>query len=228
MARIAFQQELDELEERTLGGLDSVRGELAQAIEAVERRDAVSARAVIAADTELHTRCTELHHDLLSCIARQIPVAGDLRLLVALMQVVQHVERMSDQVANLARLAITLEDCRRLDDRLLGCLYEMAHIAGDEIAKARAAFAGRDVALARELVRDDQAVNQRNRTCFQLAVELGRDAELRPVMAEVALTARAVERIGDNAVDVGEQAAFVVTGELREFSDASHPVPAGT
>jgi phosphate transport system protein len=226
MARIAYQQELEELEERTLDGLDSIRDELARAIEAVERRDADTARAVIATDAELHARCTDLHQDLLSCVARQIPVAGDLRLLVALMQVVRHVERMGDQVAKVARLAISLADCPRLDERLLGSLCEMAHLACDELAKARAAFAGRDIALARELVRDDQAVNQRNRTCFQLAVALGRDADLRSVMAEVALTARAIERIGDNAVDVGEQAAFVVTGELRQFSDASHPVPA--
>ena len=226
MAREAFQQELEQLEERTLAGLDAVRDELARAMDAVERRDAAAARPVITADDELHARCGVLHHDLLSCIARQIPVAGDLRLLVALIQVVQHVERMGDQVANAARLAITLEQCPRLDPRVLGCLCEMADIAGDEIAKARAAFAERDVALAHELVRDDKAVNRRNRTCFQLAVELGRDRELRPALAEVALTARAVERIGDNAVDVGEQAAFVVTGELREFSDASHPVTA--
>jgi phosphate transport system protein len=226
MARIAFQQELEDLEERTLGELDAVRRELTRAIDAVDRRDATAARAVIVADAELHERCGELHHDLLSCIARQIPVAGDLRLLVALLEVGQHIERMGDQVARVARLAITLEECRRLDGELLGCLFEMANIAGDEIAKARDAFAGRDVELAHQLVRDDKAVNKRNRTCFQLAVELGRDPELRPALARVALTARAVERIGDNAVDIGEQAAFVVTGELRQFSDASHPLSA--
>jgi phosphate transport system protein len=226
MTRIAFQQELEELEGRALAELDAVRHELARAIDAVERRDAILARSVIAADGELHERCGALHHDLLSCIARQIPVAGDLRLLVGLMEVEQHIERMGDQVARVARLAITLQESRRLDGELLECLCEMANIAGYEIAKARAAFAGRDVGLARELVRDDKAVNRGNRTCFQLAVDLGRDPELRPALAEVALTARAIERIGDNAVDVGEQAAFVVTGELRQFSDASHPVSA--
>ena len=197
---------------------------LEQGMQAVDARDHDLANEVIAWDGALHSRSTELHADLLSCIARQIPVAGDLRLLVALMHVVQYIERMGDQCVKVARLAQTLQRTPDLDAEVLGCLGEMAVTVQDEIAKAGQAFAGRDVELAQEIVVDDAEVNAGNRRCFQLAVQLGRDEELRAALAEVALAARALERMGDNAVDIGEQAAFVVTGELREFADASHPV----
>ena len=58
--------------------------------------------------------------------------------------------------------------------------------------------------------------------CFSRAVEIGTDADRREWAMSMMLVARAIERIGDNAVDIGEQVAFVVTGEFREFSDASH------
>ena len=226
MTRQSFQDELDTLERRALDLLADVGEALKQGMRAVDERDHDLANEVITWDVGLHGRCTELHADLLSCIARQIPVAGDLRLLVALMHVVQYVERMGDQCVKVARLAQTLGRAPELDSEVLDCLREMAAIIDGEIAKAGQAFARRDVALAEEIVRDDAEVNERNLRCFRLAVRLGRDERMRPALAEVALTARAMERIGDNAVDIGEQAAFVVTGVVREFADASHPVSA--
>ena len=66
-------------------------------------------------------------------------------------------------------------------------------------------------------------VDRLNRDCFRLALEIGDDADKREWAMTMLLAARAIERIGDNAVDIGEQVAFVVTGLFREFEDASHP-----
>jgi phosphate transport system protein len=90
--------------------------------------------------------------------------------------------------------------------------------------QAKRAFAERDVALAEDLVRPDQEINSLNREIFQLAIEVGTDVDTREWAMHMTLVARALERVGDNAVDIGEQTAFVVTGLFREFSDSSHPV----
>ena len=91
------------------------------------------------------------------------------------------------------------------------------------IRQAKRAFGDRNVEMARDLVRQDDVVDNLNRECFQLALEIGDDADRREWAMTMLLVARAIERIGDNAVDIGEQVAFVVTGLFREFEDASHP-----
>ncbi len=222
MARPGYREDLESLERRALLTLGSTGDLLGQAMRAVDERDVGRAGRVIERHSELHAQTSQLHGELLCFIARQTPVAADLRLVVALMQVCQHVERIGDQCVKVARLARTLSECPDIDGELMGCLREMTELARGEIVKAGDAFALRDVELSRSVRADDTAINERNRRCFRMAVELGRDTELREGLAQIALTARAVERIGDNAVDVAEQAAFVVTGELREFSDASH------
>jgi phosphate transport system protein len=103
-----------------------------------------------------------------------------------------------------------------------GKIAKMGALARSEVAQSKQAFLLRDVALAQDLVRQDEAVNRLNRECFQHAVEMGGNADAREWAMTMMLVARALERIGDNAVDIGEQVAFVVTGLFREFSDASH------
>jgi phosphate transport system protein len=97
----------------------------------------------------------------------------------------------------------------------------MGALARSEVAQAKQAFLLRDVHVAEDLVRQDEEINQLNREVFRRAVEIGTDADRREWAMTMMLVARALERIGDNAVDVGEQVAFVVTGLFREFSDAS-------
>jgi phosphate transport system protein len=108
-------------------------------------------------------------------------------------------------------------------DEVLGRVLEMGRCARAEILQAKRCFADRDVAMAEDLVRADHDVNRINRELFRLAVEIGEDIDTREWAMHMTLVARAIERIGDNAVDIGEQTAFVVTGLFREFEDASHP-----
>jgi len=91
------------------------------------------------------------------------------------------------------------------------------------LSQAKKAFEGRDVELARDLVRQDDLIDNLNKECFKIAVQVGDDQDVREWAMTMMLVARALERIGDNAVDIGEQVAFVVTGLFREFEDASHP-----
>ena len=71
-------------------------------------------------------------------------------------------------------------------------------------------------------MRQDREVNQGQRDIFRLAIDVGEDIDTREWAMTMTLVARCLERVGDNAVDIGEQTAFVVTGLFREFSDSSH------
>ena len=108
----------------------------------------------------------------------------------------------------------------------LGDFGGAGKLARSEVAQAKQAFVLRDVSLAQDLVRQDDEIDRLNRDCFHMALELGEDADRREWAMHMMLVGRCIERIGDNAVDIGEQTAFVVTGLFREFEDASHPVAA--
>jgi phosphate transport system protein len=92
------------------------------------------------------------------------------------------------------------------------------------VTQVKRAFENRDVDAAKDLVRQDDVVDNLNKECFQIAIEIGEDADTREWAMTMILVARALERIGDNAVDIGEQVAYIVTGLFQEFQDASHPV----
>ncbi len=226
-ARVHFQEELGKLETQALGGLDLVSQTLDRVLEALEHQDVELASLVIADDDRIDGRYLEVHQGILSLLALQAPVAGDLRLVAALLHVIKHVERMGDQCVNIAKLIPLSGNQPPVQPEILERVEEMGRLARSEVRQSKQAFELRDLALAEDLVRQDEQINRLNREIFRLALDAGDDADVREWAMHMILVARALERIGDNAVDVGEQTAFVVTGLFREFSDASHPVPPG-
>jgi phosphate transport system protein len=194
---------------------------LDRTLEALEHQDIELATMVIMDDDRIDGRYLEVNQGLLSLLALQAPVASDLRVVAALLHVIMHVERMGDQCVNIAKLLPLTGHDPPKDAELMDKIRQMGALARSEVAQSKQAFLLRDVALAEDLVRQDEAINRLNRECFQRAVEIGTDADRREWAMSMMLVARALERIGDNAVDVGEQVAFVVSGLFREFSDAS-------
>jgi phosphate transport system protein len=223
--RPSFQHELAALEDAALGGIDMVVGQIDRTLEALKHQDVELASFVIADDDRIDGRYMEVHQGILSLLALQAPVAGDLRIVAALLHVIRHVERMGDQCVTIAKLIPLSGHAPPVRQEVLTRLLRMGQCARTEVLQAKRAFADRDVALAEDLVRQDQEINQLNREIFQLAIELGTDVDTREWAMHMTLVARALERVGDNAVDIGEQTAFVVTGLFREFSDSSHPAP---
>ncbi len=224
--RAHFREELSELESRALGGIDMVVQSLDQALEAVSHQDVELAAMVIADDDRVDGRFLEVHQSILSLLALQAPVAGDLRVVAALLHVIKHVERMGDQCVNIAKLVPLAGHDPPTDAEMLAMLGRMGALARSQALQCKQAFALRDVALAEDLVRQDAEINRLNRQVFARAVVVGTDEDRREWAMTMMLMARALERVGDNAVDVGEQVAFVETGLFREFSDASRPPPA--
>jgi phosphate transport system protein len=220
--RIHFQEELARLEQQALGALDLVVTTLDRTLEALHHRDIELAAIVIADDDRIDGRYLEVHQGILSLLALQAPVASDLRVVAALLHVIKHAERMGDQCVNIAKLLPLSGHEPPVDEVILANVEKMGALARSEVSQAKQAFSLRDVALAEDLVRQDEEINQLNKECFQRAVQVGTDPDVREWAMTMMLVARAIERIGDNAVDVGEQVAFVVSGLFREFSDASH------
>ena len=222
-SRAQFREELARLESQALGGLDMVVQALDRAVETVEHRDIELASMVIEDDDRLDGRYLEVHQGILSLLALQTPVATDLRLVAALLHVIKHVERMGDQCVNIAKLVPLAGHEPPADERMLRNIADMGQQARRQVVQCKQAFERRDVALAQDLVRQDDEINRLNREVFAMAIEIGTDADTREWAMHMVMVARAIERIGDNAVDIGEQTAFVVTGLFREFEDASHP-----
>jgi phosphate transport system protein len=220
--RLQFQEELGRLEQQALGALDLVVTTLDRTMEAMEHRDIELAAIVIQDDDRIDGRYLEVHQGILSLLALQAPVASDLRVVAALLHVIKHAERMGDQCVNIAKVLPISGTEPPQDEQILAKIMRMGTLARSEVSQAKQAFLLRDIALAEDLVRQDEELNQLNKEIFQRAVECGTDPDVREWAMTMMLVARALERIGDNAVDVGEQVAFVVSGLFREFSDASH------
>ena len=223
VTRQHFHDELERMETAALGGLDLVVEQLDRVMEALEHRDIELAQLVIVDDDRLDGRYLEVHQGVLSLLALQAPVAGDLRLVAALLHVIKNMERMGDQCVNIAKLIPLAGYDAPVREDLLDRLLRMGRSARSETLQAKAAFRARDSAMAEDLVRQDREINRLNREVFALAIEIGTDADTREWAMHMVMVARALERIGDNAVDIGEQTAFVVSGLFREFSDSSHP-----
>ena len=221
--RVHFHQELLQLERAALGAIDLVVESLDRAIEAVRHQDVELAAMVVADDDRIDGRFLEVHQSILHLLATQAPVAGDLRLIAALLHVIKHVERMGDQCVNIAKLVPLAGHEPPVDEEMLDMVTRMASLARSLMLQCKLAFERRELALAQDLVRQDTDINRLNRAVFARAVAIGTDEDRREWAMHMMLIARALERVGDNAVDIGEQVAFVQTGLFREFSDASVP-----
>lgn len=219
--RVQYQEDLSNLEEQAMSGLDLVNRALDRTMEAVENQDVELAQMVMADDDMIDGRYLEVHQGLITLLATQSPVATDLRLIAALLHVIKNVERMGDQCVNVCKLIPLVGHEPPVDERLVGVILEMGRKVKVQVAQAKQAFIDRNLAMAVDLVGQDDQVDQLNRECFGLAIEIGDDADRREWAMTMLLAARALERIGDNTVDIGEQVAFVVTGLFQEFEDAS-------
>jgi phosphate transport system protein len=219
--RHTFHEALRGLEQQTLGGLDLVIGQLDRALESVSYQDVELAGMVVVDDDRIDGRYLEVHQEVLSLLARQAPVAGDLRIVAALLHIIRCVERMGDQCVNIAKLVPLSGYEAPKDKDILDAIERMGQLARSQVSQAKQAFGSRNVALAQDLVRQDAEINRLNRAIFQRAVDVGDDLELREWAMFMILVARCLERVGDNAVDIAEQTVFVVTGLFREVADAS-------
>jgi len=219
--RIELQAELDALEAgfQETGEIvvRSVRG----VIDALRTQDDELCDEVIAFDDEVDERYLALERQVEMVLARQTPVATDLRLVLAVLHNALHLERMGDQCVTIAKLT-KLSSHLGTQQAVVEGLVDMGERCAEMVKVSLSAFAERDLAKARSLHQLDELVDNANRQVFHEVLGYVHDAEALEWGMRQITAARCFERIGDNAVDIGEQTAFLVTGEFAEFTDASH------
>ena len=221
--RVTLQEDLDTLQASLLEEGELVLRALRGALNALREADAELADEVIAFDDEVDRRYLDVEQGIEALLARQTPVAVDLRLVLAMLHTNLHLERMADYcvtIAKLTKLVAGLEP----EPRMIQAFEEMGARAEEMIRIALDAFVNRDVDEASSLVELDELIDRANRRVVRQVLELGPDPELSEWGLRMLLVSRCLERIGDHAVDIGEQVAYLVSGEFREFTDASHPV----
>jgi phosphate transport system protein len=223
-ARSKFHEELDSLETEIVTLGDLAERSVADAFDALVRRDAELVDRVIAADDEADRHYLEIERKVLMLLARQTPVASDLRLISAVLHINLHLERVADMGVNIAKIAkVTM--AWPSNETVLMHLQEMADVAGTMLRTAMAAFVRRDLKLCRALPKMDDPVDRLNRGMYREVAALAGDPHLLEWGIHMNVVSRQLERVADHAVDIGEQVAFLLTGEFHEFTDASHPVP---
>jgi len=207
-----------DLQEEGRHVLGAIRG----AMNALARRDDDLAREVVAFDDQIDELFQRIERSIQSMLALQGPVARDLRLLLAMLHINLLLERSADGCVTVAKLSRLVADTSP-DAALIDTLVEMGERAEEMLRVALTALADRDLAGAESLVDLDEAIDRANRRFVERLVDLMVEPALREWGLRMVVVARTIERIGDRAVDIGEQVAYLLTGQFREFSDASHP-----
>ena len=221
--RVSFTEELSQLEASLQEEGDLVLRALRSSLNALARGDEELADEVISFDDEVDRRYIALEEGVQSLLARQTPVAVDLRLVLAILRVNLHLERMADYCVTVAKLTKLMGDLNVSDERIAQSIEDMGQRAEQMIRVALDSFASRDPDKALTLVELDELIDRANRNATEDVLSLGNSPEEREYGLRMLVVSRCVERIGDHAVDIGEQVVYLVTGEFREFSDASHP-----
>ncbi len=219
--RAEFQARIEGLEAslQEMGGvtLRAVRG----AIDALETQDVELCDEVIAFDDEIDTRYHRIERLVEETLALEKPVATDLRIVLAVLHDAIHLERIGDQSVTIAKLT-KLSAALAPRSELAEGLQEMGDRAEEMVRIALDSFAARDVERARGLVELDELIDRTNRKVIDHVLAMTSSLGAAEWGMRMIVVARCIERIGDNAVDIGEQTEFVVTGEFHEYSDASH------
>jgi phosphate transport system protein len=220
--RVSFHEELDALCAGIQKEGELVLRSLRAALNALEADDVELANEVITFDDEIDREYADIERGIESLLARQTPVAVDLRLVLALLHINLHLERMGDYCVTIAKL-LKLAEGLPGESRLLEQLEEMGVRCEEMLRVALRSFAERDIDAANSLVELDELIDRVNRRAVHRILELAGDPSAHEWGLRMLLVSRCLERIGDHAVDIGEQTAYLVSGEFREFTDASRP-----
>jgi phosphate transport system protein len=218
--RSHFHQELQGLEDAMMDIAERAEHLVGMAVKALVEKDVDLADSVVQEDGNLDSAYLDAHTTWLNLMALQQPMGGDLRLMSALLHLNVTLERTGDQCVNIAKLAIL---CASLpsSQRILDQIREMGDLVRPMIRTASHSFIRRDADEARLLPAMDEPIDRINRNMYREVVACGPDPALLEWATHMMMAARALERIGDQAVDIGEQVVFLTSGEFEAFNEES-------
>lgn len=213
-----FHTELDALEQKVLDEVDRAERMVEIAVESVTTGDLELAERVIEMDTEIDRIYFEVHQQWTNLMARFQPLGSDLRKMAVLLQLNITFERMGDQCVNIAKTTQFNDGLPRVE-RICEQVREMGDLVRPMIRTAVEAYVRKDVDEARLLPAMDQPVDRLNANMYKETVAVSDNKLLLEWATKMLMVSRALERIGDQAVDFAEQAAYLVTGERADFDE---------
>lgn len=218
--RKSFHEQLAEAENLVVETTGLVLQQLDRTLRTLETRDGDLAQLVIDDDDPVDDAYIDLQERVLTLLATQAPVASDLRLVSAMLHINIHLERMADLCVNIAKF-VKLGAELPFSPDIIRELLEMGRQGHTMLDLSIQSFSKRDLELALKLPRMDESIDRLNRNLFKEVARFTEDEESIEWGSRMVLVSRQLERMGDHAVDIAEQVAFMITGEFREFTDAS-------
>ncbi len=216
--RSQFHAELNQLEVLLLDMAEMAEAQIVDAVDALLTGNVELARKVVVDDRRIDRLYVDVEQRWHVVMARQTPVASDLRLMSLILQAGHSIERMGDQAANIAR-TVELTAGRPRNETILLHIREMRSIVVPMVQTAMEALIKRDLNLALRLPEMDDPADWLNHNMWREVAACAPDSDLLEWAVQMMLVSRALERVGDRAVDIGEQVAFLLTGEFREFPE---------
>ena len=219
--RDLYEVELEELESLLREEGELVDRAIRGALNALARDDLELVEELVAFDDEIDSRYLTIEQGIPSLLARQTPVASDLRLVLAILYINLHLERIADYCVTVAKLVKLAQGLPR-DAGVLEALAEMGERCREMLGTGLADFHARSARNFEALGDMDRPIDRANRKLIDRLIALGPDEAQREWAMRMILVSRCLERIGDHAVDIGEQTAYLVRGRFEEFTAASH------
>lgn len=216
MLRKGLERDLQRMQDEVVLLASMVKRAIHDAVVALQHQDLAAAERIMAADGEINRKRFDTESEVLILIARQQPMAGDLRILAAVLEIVTELERMGDYAKGIAK--ITLLMGHEPPIKPLVDIPRMADLALGMLDRAIDAFLRRDVALARSIPTEDDLVdnlyNQVNRELLALILANPRNMEQANYLT---WAAHNLERAADRVTNICERVVFMVTGEMSEL-----------
>jgi len=220
MVREAFERKLQRFQDEVLILGSMVENALVESVELLKRRDLDGATRLIAEDSGINRKRFQIEADTLVLIATQQPMAGDLRTLAAILEIVTELERMGDYAKGISRISLMIGEQPLL--KPLIDLPRMAQKARDMLHQSLDAFVRRDVDLARAIpAQDDEVDDLYNQVYRELLTYIMADPRTIDQATQLLWVAHNLERTADRVTNICERVVFTVTGEMVEM-DAEH------
>jgi len=215
--RDAYHEELDGISQSLVEMANMVGSAMSRATSALLDADLTLAEMVISADETVDELYRETEERAFDLMARQQPVASDLRVLVTSLRMVADLERMGDNAVHVAKIARRRYPSSAVPPQLRATVLKMGHVAEEIVAKAGEVVARRDLQMAAELERDDDVMDDLHKRLFTAILDEKWEGGIEAAI-DVTLAGRYYERFADHAVSVARRVVYLVTGE--------RPVPA--
>jgi phosphate transport system protein len=218
-----FHEELSQLKQRLLAVSSEAEDAVGHAVDALLRRDAAQAQAVIHGDRAIDALESGIEEQGFQLIALHQPMARDLRLIFSAIRIVTDLERVGDHAVNIAQSAERLMEYPHIVPEPE--IVEMARLARQMLADALSAFVRGDAPLAREVCRRDDAVDALNDSVYRiLLTRMMEDHRLIGAGMELLLVSRNLERVADLATNIAEDVVFLVEGRsIKHHAEDGRP-----